>query len=81
MPYYAHIKERGSVIWHSRRHIGVLEATGDPMFIGEATCEGWDKNGLVLWTLVINGKPIEGRWVIIDREFRLVIIDRELRPV
>jgi hypothetical protein len=40
------------------------------MPIGMASCRGWDENGLAEWTLTIGGQLIEGRWVIIDREFR-----------
>jgi hypothetical protein len=61
VPYYAHVRGR----------IGVLEAPDDPMFIGEATCVGQNENGLAVWKLVINGKPIKGWFVIIDGEFRL----------
>jgi hypothetical protein len=50
--------------------ISVLEAPDNHMPIGEASCRGWDENGLAVWTLRVRGQPIEGRWVIIDRQFK-----------
>jgi hypothetical protein len=50
--------------------IGVLEAPDNAMPIGMASCIGWDLDGLAVWRLTIGGQEIEGRFVIIDREFR-----------
>jgi hypothetical protein len=52
--------------------IGILEAPDKPMPIGEAHHLTWDRNGLAVWTLRIGKQEIAGRWVIVDREFRLV---------
>jgi hypothetical protein len=52
--------------------IGVLESPTNHMPIGQASCRTWDENSLAVWTLTIGGQPLEGRWVIIDREFRPV---------
>ena len=49
--------------------IGVLEASGHFMPVGEAHCVTWDERGLAVWTLRIDGQEIPGRWVIIGREF------------
>jgi hypothetical protein len=49
----------------------VLEAHVKPMPIGEPSCRGHDENGLAVWTLRIGKQEIPGRWVIVDREFRL----------
>jgi hypothetical protein len=38
---------------------------------GEATCRTWDDQGLAVWTLRIHDQEVPGRWVIVDREFRL----------
>ena len=40
--------------------------------IGEASCRTHDENGLAVWTLRIGKEEIPGRWVIVDRGFRLV---------
>jgi hypothetical protein len=50
--------------------IGVLEAPDNQMPIGQANCKTWDQTGLAVWTLTIGGQQTEGRWVIIDRQFR-----------
>jgi hypothetical protein len=50
--------------------IGVLESPTNHMPIGMASCRGWDDQGRAVWTLTIGGQPLEGRWVIIDREFK-----------
>ena len=36
-----------------------------------ASCRTHDENGLAVWTLRIGKEEIPGRWVIVDREFRL----------
>ena len=41
-------------------------------FIGKAHCKTWDLNGLAVWVLSIGGQPIEGRWVIVDRQFHQI---------
>jgi hypothetical protein len=40
------------------------------MPIDEAHCKTWDENGLAVWVLTIRGKLIEGRWVLIDGQFK-----------
>ena len=73
MPYFANIKQRGPMKYRDvPGSIGVLESMDNPMPIGQANCMTWDENGLAVWELSIAGQPIEGRWVIIDREFRPV---------
>ena len=52
--------------------IGVLEALDKPMPIGIATCIGWDRAGLAVWRLTVEGDDVPGRWIIFDREFRPV---------
>jgi hypothetical protein len=69
--YFANIKQRGPMKYCDvPGSIGVLEALDNPMPIGQASCKTWDENGNAVWTLTIDGQPITGRWVIIDREFR-----------
>jgi hypothetical protein len=73
VPYYANIRQTGPVKYRDViGSIGVHEAPDKFMPIGEAHCKTWDENGLAVWVLTIGGQPIEGRWVIIDREFRPV---------
>jgi hypothetical protein len=52
--------------------IGVLESPDNAMPIGQADCLTWDENDLAVWKLNIGGHRIEGRWMIIDREFKRV---------
>jgi hypothetical protein len=73
MTYFANVGPKtGPVKYRSlpTSSIGVLESPTNHMPIGEAHCKTWNENGLAVWTLRIGGKPIAGRWVIIDREFR-----------
>ena len=70
--YFAHISHDGPIRYGDvPGSIGVLEAVDKPMPIGEASCRTHDENGLAVWTLRIGKQEIPGRWVIIDREFRL----------
>jgi hypothetical protein len=72
MPYFANINRAGPVKYRDvPGSIGVLEVPDNFMPIGEAHCKTWDENGLAVWVLTIGGQEIAGRWVIIDREFRL----------
>jgi hypothetical protein len=52
--------------------IGVLEALDKPMPIGMAFASGRTEGGLPVWRLTVDGDDVPGRWVIVDREFRLV---------
>jgi hypothetical protein len=73
MPYHANIgPESGPLKYRDRPtgSIGVLQAPGNHTPIGMASCRGWDDQGRAVWTITIRGQPIEGLWVIIDREFR-----------
>jgi hypothetical protein len=70
--YFAHISHDGPIRYGDvPGSIGVLEAHDKPMPIGEASCRAHDENGLAVWTLRIGKQEIPGRWVIVDREFRL----------
>jgi hypothetical protein len=71
--YLANVSQRGPVRYRDiPGSIGVLESPDNRMPIGEAHCKTWDENGLAVWVLRVRGQPVEGRWVIVDREFRLV---------
>ena len=72
MPYHANVGPKtGPVKYRSvPGSIGVLESPTNHMPIGEASCRGWDESGLAVWTLRIGGQPIEGRWIIVDRQFK-----------
>ena len=50
--------------------IGVLDSPDHPMPIGMACCTGWDRAGLAVWRLTVDGDDVPGRWIIVDREFR-----------
>jgi len=70
--YFAHISHNGPIRYEDvPGSIGVLEAHVKPMPIGEPSCRGHDENGLAVWTLRIGKQEIPGRWIIVDREFRL----------
>ena len=73
MPYFANIGPAKGPVMHRDRppgSIGVLESPTNHMPIGMASCRGWDGQGRAVWTLTVGRQPLEGRWVIIDREFR-----------
>jgi hypothetical protein len=71
MRYFAGISQTGPIKYGKLPgSIGVLESPDNAMPIGQTNCKTWDQNGLAVWVLSIGGQPIEGRWVIIDREFR-----------
>jgi len=70
--YFAHISHDGPIRYGDvPGSIGVLEAVDKPMPIGEASCRTHDENGLAVWTLRIGKQEIPGRWIIVNREFRL----------
>jgi hypothetical protein len=52
--------------------IGVLDSPDHPMPIGMACCIGWERAGLAVWRLMVEGDDVPGRWIIVDREFRPV---------
>ena len=71
--YYVHISLKGPIRYGAvPGSIGVLESLDKFMPIGEAHSLTWDENGLAVWTIRISKEEIPGRWVIVDREFRLV---------
>jgi hypothetical protein len=71
MPYFANIKQTGPLKYRDvPGSIGILESADNAMPIGQADCVTWDESGLAVWRLNIGGQPIEGRWIIVDREFR-----------
>ena len=51
--------------------IGVIEDPDKPMPIGMALRVGRDDAGRALWALTIDGEDLPGRWVVVDREFRM----------
>jgi hypothetical protein len=68
--YFAHISVKGSVKYGQLPGSAcILEALDKPMPIGEASCRGWDVNGLACWSLKVQSKGLPGLWVIINREF------------
>jgi hypothetical protein len=72
--YFAHISKRGAVKYGViPSSIGVLEALHQLVPIGQASCVARDDAGLAVWVLRIGGQELAGRWVIVDREFRLVL--------
>jgi len=72
--YFAHISHQGKIRYGDvPGSIGVLEALDKFMPIGEASCRTHDENGLAVWTLRIGKGEIPGRWVIVDREFKLAM--------
>jgi hypothetical protein len=51
--------------------IGVIEDLDQPMPVGMALRVGVDAAGRALWALTIDGDDLPGRWVVVDREFKL----------
>ena len=49
--------------------LGVLRARDDDAPIGQASCLGWDADANAVFQLRIGGQPIEGRWLLVGREF------------
>jgi hypothetical protein len=49
--------------------IGVLRAWDYDAPIGQAFCLGWDAEANAVFQLRIGGQPIEGLWLLVDREF------------
>jgi hypothetical protein len=41
------------------------------MPIAIANCRTWDDEGLADWELTVRGEKLSGRWIIVDREFRV----------
>ena len=71
--YFAHVNATGPIRYSQvPGSIGVLDAPDKPMPIGMANCAGWDPAGLAVWHLTVEGNDVPGRWIIVDREFRLV---------
>jgi hypothetical protein len=72
-PYFANISQCGPIRYRDvPGSIGVLESPDNFMPIGQADCVTWDGNGRAVWGLTIGGQPIEGRYVILDRQFKPV---------
>jgi hypothetical protein len=74
MRYFANVgPDRGPILWRDAKGaIGVLQAPEDHMPIGMALGCGPDGAGVATWSLTVRGADLPGRWVVIDREFRLV---------
>jgi len=71
--YFAHISQKGPVRYGDvPGSIGVLEALDKFMPIGEASRRTHHENGLSVSSLRIGKQEMPGRWVIVDREFKLV---------
>ena len=51
--------------------IDVLKAPDDNKPIGTALCVGVGDQEIAIWGLIVEGVEVPGRWVLIDREFRL----------
>jgi hypothetical protein len=69
---FAHVTQTGPIRYGDvPGSIGVLEASDQFMPVGVAHCVTWNQEGLAVWKLSIGKQEVAGRWVIIDREFRL----------
>jgi hypothetical protein len=51
--------------------IGVLESPDNHMPIGIANCRTHYENGVAIWESPMRGAKLPGKWIIIDREFRV----------
>jgi hypothetical protein len=72
-PYYASIGPRRGPLIYSEAllAIGVTKRWQGGAAIGAALCVGRDETAVALWELTIGKVPLPGRWVVIDRQFRL----------
>jgi hypothetical protein len=50
--------------------ISVLEALGQPLPVGVASCIGVDAAGAAVWKLCVRGRDQTGRWVVLHRRFQ-----------
>jgi hypothetical protein len=73
MRYFTNVgPERGPLLYGTVPDaIGVLEALDQPIPIGMALCVGVDVLSYALWELVVHDAIVPGRWIVVDREFKL----------
>ena len=71
MGYYANFGPlKGTLKAHDKHGaIDVLPARDNDMPIGKANPIGPDADGNALFTLVVHGRPVEGLWLLTNREF------------
>jgi hypothetical protein len=63
---------RGPVLYGATPEaIGVLEARDKPIPIGMALCVSVDALSCALWELIVHDAIVPGRWIVVDREFKL----------
>ena len=71
--YFTNYGPRGSLRYRDLPgSLGVLSARDQHLPVGQADCLGPDQDGNAIFTLRVEGQAIEGRWLLIDREFRPV---------
>ena len=71
-PYFDSISASGPIRYNQYPFaIGVLEAPDNLMPSGMASPTSRTEDGLKVWKLHVHGADVPGRWVIVDREFRL----------
>jgi hypothetical protein len=65
--------ERGPLLYRDAPDtIGVLEALRESKPIGRALSSGWDPDRVAVWQLTVHGEDVPGRWIVVDRQFRLL---------
>jgi len=70
MSYFTNVSDKGPVRGGQYGFsIGVLSSPDDNLPIGMAHPAGRTADGFALWRLVVCGVEVEGRWVIVDRQF------------
>ena len=70
MGYFTNFGPKGALKYRDvPGSMGVLPARDDDAPIGQAFCLGWDADANAVLQLWIGGGPIEGRWLLVNREF------------
>jgi hypothetical protein len=73
MPYLTNAGPKsGPILWRKDcAAIDVLKRPGDGTPIGRAMPAGCTEGGITIWDIIIQGRAIPGRWIVLGREFLL----------
>jgi hypothetical protein len=67
--------QSGPILWSALvSAVGVYE-DGGILPVGVATPVAWDGQGRALFTLLVRGTPVPGRWLVVDRVFIEATVD------
>jgi hypothetical protein len=73
MPYLTNAGPRSGPILCRDRYdaIDVLVGPDDRTPVGTATPVGCTEGGIVVWDIIIRGRVMPGRWIVLSRQFLL----------